>query len=327
MKPAKHRISVVVLFAMAVWPVAQANTAESEAVKINERRQVFLDGVLFAAGRQEASLLKPPLAFNTKDVLAGIKEIEVVVEDMPAVLEQYGLSSQAIKAEVEMQLKRSRIEVVTEPPVEIAPVESLEDVNDVNEPRKAALSLAADIESDDDFLEYVSQYLQRRRRVSQSAIFDITVTGVVDETAGFAAYSIHGQLLQEVMMFRDEPRRSLATTWQIGTVGYTSLEKLDAIAEQIQKIVDQFTVDLHAANPEITATRRYETRTPAGGVVVGIIRSEDRSSAVVGIKIVREGDIIDGVTVVKIHSDKVEFEKDGQRWTQGINDPPSPLWK
>jgi len=324
MEPAKHRILIVVFSVITIWAVVQANAAESEAGKINERRQVFLDGVLFTAGRQEAAMLKPPLAFNTKDVLAGIKDIDVVAEDLPPVLEQYGLSSQDIKTEVAKQLGRSRIEVIAEQPLESEPVESIEDVN---ESRKA-LALAADIESDEDFLEYVSEYLQRRQRVSQSAIFDITVTGVVDETAGFAAYSIHVQLLQEVMMLRDEPRRSLATTWQIGTVGYTSLDRLEAVIEQIRKIVDQFIVDYREANPDITALpRRYETRTPASGVVVGIIRSEDRSSAVVGIKVVREGDIIDGVTVVKIHSDKVEFEKDGQRWTQGINDPPGELWK
>ena len=48
----------------------------------------------------------------------------------------------------------------------------------------------------------------------------------------------------------------------------------------------------------------------------GILYSEDNSSAMVGNKIVKEGDIIDGVKVVKINKDTVEFEKDGQRWTQ-----------
>lgn len=48
----------------------------------------------------------------------------------------------------------------------------------------------------------------------------------------------------------------------------------------------------------------------------GILYSEDNSSAMVGNKIVKEGDIIDGIKVVKISKDTVEFEKDGQRWTQ-----------
>jgi hypothetical protein len=48
----------------------------------------------------------------------------------------------------------------------------------------------------------------------------------------------------------------------------------------------------------------------------GILYSEDNPSALIGETIVREGDIIDGVKVVKINKDTVEFEKDGEKWTQ-----------
>lgn len=48
----------------------------------------------------------------------------------------------------------------------------------------------------------------------------------------------------------------------------------------------------------------------------GILYSEDNPSALIGETVVAEGDIIDGVKVVKIHRDTVEFEKDGERWTQ-----------
>lgn len=50
----------------------------------------------------------------------------------------------------------------------------------------------------------------------------------------------------------------------------------------------------------------------------GILYSEDNASALIGDKIAREGDIIDGVKVVKINKDSVEFEKNGARWTQRI---------
>jgi hypothetical protein len=33
-------------------------------------------------------------------------------------------------------------------------------------------------------------------------------------------------------------------------------------------------------------------------------------------KLVHEGDVIDGATVVKIHKDSVELKKDGKRWPQ-----------
>lgn len=46
---------------------------------------------------------------------------------------------------------------------------------------------------------------------------------------------------------------------------------------------------------------------------------------------VREGDIIDGVTVVKIYKDRVVFEKEGTettiRWTQKIGEAPKAHWE
>jgi hypothetical protein len=57
---------------------------------------------------------------------------------------------------------------------------------------------------------------------------------------------------------------------------------------------------------------------PKGTALKGILYSEDNPSALIGETIVREGDIINGVKVVKINKDTVEFEKDGEKWTQGI---------
>jgi len=50
--------------------------------------------------------------------------------------------------------------------------------------------------------------------------------------------------------------------------------------------------------------------------LTGILYSEDNPSAVIGGAIVKEGDMISGVKVVKIHKDSVEFEKNGKKWTQ-----------
>ena len=54
------------------------------------------------------------------------------------------------------------------------------------------------------------------------------------------------------------------------------------------------------------------------GVVVGILHSENTPTALVGIKLVHEGDIIAGAKVIKIHRDRVEFKKDGFSWTQHV---------
>ena len=71
----------------------------------------------------------------------------------------------------------------------------------------------------------------------------------------------------------------------------------------------------------------YTTKTPRQGRISYIVGTEDNHSALIGTKLVREGDIIDGVTVVKIYKDEVEFEKDGKRWTQKEGDAPDPAWR
>ena len=54
-------------------------------------------------------------------------------------------------------------------------------------------------------------------------------------------------------------------------------------------------------------------------VVASIVYGEQDASAVVSDRIVHEGDTIDGYNVVKIHRDKVEFEKNGKIFTKQVN--------
>jgi len=53
-------------------------------------------------------------------------------------------------------------------------------------------------------------------------------------------------------------------------------------------------------------------------VVTGILHSEDHPAALIGTQIVYEGETIYGATVVKINLDSVEFERDGKRWTEQV---------
>ena len=53
-------------------------------------------------------------------------------------------------------------------------------------------------------------------------------------------------------------------------------------------------------------------------IVKGILHSEDRPAAVIGAKIVYEGDVVLGATVVKINQNTVEFSREGERWTQNV---------
>ena len=49
--------------------------------------------------------------------------------------------------------------------------------------------------------------------------------------------------------------------------------------------------------------------------ITGILYS-DNPAVIVDGEIVKEGDMINGAKVIKIHRDKVEFEKDGEKWTK-----------
>lgn len=51
--------------------------------------------------------------------------------------------------------------------------------------------------------------------------------------------------------------------------------------------------------------------------LTGILYSDDPLAIVDG-EIAKEGDTINGTKVVKIHRDEVEFEKDGEKWTQQV---------
>jgi hypothetical protein len=55
-------------------------------------------------------------------------------------------------------------------------------------------------------------------------------------------------------------------------------------------------------------------------IVNGIAYSKDRQTAMIGGQIVRKGDVIDGTRIVEIQRRKVEFEKNGKTWTQGVGE-------
>ena len=65
---------------------------------------------------------------------------------------------------------------------------------------------------------------------------------------------------------------------------------------------------------------------PEFGWVNGILYSKDDPSLVLDKDIVSQGQIVHGVKVLKIHKDKVEFEKDGNRWEQKLKEEPNRLW-
>jgi hypothetical protein len=67
----------------------------------------------------------------------------------------------------------------------------------------------------------------------------------------------------------------------------------------------------------LASARRFYVET-LGPVVRGIVYSEDRPFAIIGIEMMREGEVDQGATIVKINPDSVVFEKDGKTWTQKV---------
>jgi hypothetical protein len=65
-----------------------------------------------------------------------------------------------------------------------------------------------------------------------------------------------------------------------------------------------------------------EANTQNQGVIMikDIVYSHDKPSAVIGSRIVYEGDEINGFIILNINRDSIEFEKDGERWRQNVRE-------
>ncbi len=61
-----------------------------------------------------------------------------------------------------------------------------------------------------------------------------------------------------------------------------------------------------------------ESGTAEGPAVKGIVYSEDKSSAIIGDRIVSAGDTVAGATVIKINPDSVNFAAGDKKWTQKV---------
>jgi hypothetical protein len=80
--------------------------------------------------------------------------------------------------------------------------------------------------------------------------------------------------------------------------------------------------------PMIYHSVREEPIPKTIGFVRGIFFSDSKPSTVMidNNSIVHEKNSIYGTKIIKIHRDKVEFAKNGQRWTQRVGETPSTEW-
>ncbi len=102
-----------------------------------------------------------------------------------------------------------------------------------------------------------------------------------------------------------------------GPVGVASSGPSEASGNEIEwEIPEPYPTTIR--DPMAFGTTAVEQTRVSQIIVRGIVLSEDGATAVIGTKIVREGDEIDGVVIVKINQDSVDFEKDGEKWTQEV---------
>jgi hypothetical protein len=64
----------------------------------------------------------------------------------------------------------------------------------------------------------------------------------------------------------------------------------------------------------------------AHGTVTGVISGDGAPLTVINGEVLSVGQSINGVKVIRINHDSVEFEYNGTRWTQKVNEPPSTNW-
>jgi hypothetical protein len=76
---------------------------------------------------------------------------------------------------------------------------------------------------------------------------------------------------------------------------------------------------------DLWTTRKKIATKP--GTVMGILYSKGNSCALINRELVYEGNITNGIKVIKINKREVEFERNGERWTQKVLASPNPAWK
>lgn len=69
------------------------------------------------------------------------------------------------------------------------------------------------------------------------------------------------------------------------------------------------------------------SKSPKKGTITGILYSSEKPAAMINTEIIYEGTVIDNIRVIRIDAEKVQFEKNGKRWTQAMHQKPDPAWR
>jgi hypothetical protein len=236
--------------------------------------------------------------------LSGLEEVNPQVSLLqlgePATTKVESLTENDLQTHVELALRRAGMKVA----------------NDRSNPNTATLSIT---------------------------VLVMKIPGAEDQPDGAESYvsTVLTGIYQDVELIRDHKIRTLAETWPLGPSAFGgrgfAILGADEVEQQLKnnvaKQVDEFINDYLAANPQGLAegkkskdsffsSKAESTR----GLVAGVLYSDDPAT-IIGTQILKVGDTIHGVTIVRILRGRVEFEKDGRRWTQQVGQKPSPEWQ
>jgi hypothetical protein len=123
------------------------------------------------------------------------------------------------------------------------------------------------------------------------------------------------------------PERFAAAQSQIAERKSEILAKLECETADLEKQKNYaLTVTLPELEKQLKEDMVKPEPKPTRGLVTGIVYSANKPCAVVDRKLVHEGDVISGITVVKISRDSIKFSKKNKNWEQKVQESSKSYW-
>jgi len=240
-----------------------------------------------------------------KGSLVGLPCIWIKIEDLPLEAIRYGLTKKNIIEAVESQFRRHNIKTLN---VDMSASDFSHEerilYGRTSEKPKLHVEVICSALKDGLYMGYVKVSMKQ----------DWSIDYPPDVPEGFEEKG--ASALQKSAIYH-----SYTTEWARNCVVYPG--KLGNFAEDeknsLEELVCDFINDYLAANPKgfVSLIHSYVGTKDNPAIPWAVIRGQ----------VFHEDDTVDGVKIVKIHKDKVEFEKDGKRWTQEEDETPGPGWK
>ena len=242
--------------------IAEARSQEVSSDRKIKDRDSFLEGVLYAQEvigniREEGKLNGLCTLCDRKEILRGLYDIQIIVEQISPELEKYGLTQQILQTDTELRLRQNGIKIYTSLlPEEEKALKKVQKA--ITDKITQGWQQASNTNSDRDFLKWVSveirvselSYQFLLPKSEQLPILYINVNTLVLEESHCAAFSIQIQLGERAALYRDATL-CIAPIWVKTAVAGCSTSRLkEYVRECLRDYLDEFINDYLAANPK-----------------------------------------------------------------------------